>query len=66
MLDFSPDDLNPSMDWNSFMVDAFLQKRPFCLYLEPAFTEYHRHLVSIYQDDLALFASDFASCDHDI
>jgi hypothetical protein len=66
VLGFSPGDLDPSMDWNSFVVDAFLQRRPFCLYLEPAFTEYHRHLVSTYQNDGALFASDFASCGHDI
>ena len=50
------------MDWNSFVVDSYLQDRPLCLYFEPAFTEYHRHLVDTHRDDGALFSS----CGHDI
>lgn len=66
VLDLSPDDLDPSMDWNSFVVGSYLEDRPLCLYFEAAFTEYHRHLVDTYQDDGALFASDFLSCGHDV
>ena len=60
------DELCPSMDWNSLAVASYLKSRPLCLYLEEAFVEYQRHLEDTYRNDGALFASDFASCGHDI
>lgn len=58
--------LDPSDDWNSLAVAYYLDSRPHCLYFEPAFTEYHRHLQKLYAGNLSLFASDFASCGHDL
>ena len=60
------DELCPSVDWNSLAVASYLESRPLCLYLEEAFVEYRRHLEATYRNNGALFASDFASCGHDI
>ena len=66
VLGVSHDRLGPAADWNSLVVGSYLGSRPFCLYFEPAFTDYHRHLGNLYGSDLALFVSDFASCGHDL
>jgi len=66
VLDLPYKELKPSDDWNSLPVGSYLISRPFCLYFEPAFTEYHRHLENLYGNDLSLFAADFRSCGHDL
>ena len=66
VLGLSSDQLDPSSDWNSFAVSSYLDSRPFCLYFEPAFTDYHRHLENTYSNDLTLFASDFTASGHDL
>ena len=66
MLGLGPDDLDPSTDWNSLIVASYLGSRPYCLYYEPAFTKYYRHLDSTYRENSTLFVSDFTSCGHDL
>jgi hypothetical protein len=60
------DGLRPSADWNNLAVASYIERRPNCLYFEPAFTEYHRHLEKTYANDGNLFAADFTSCGHDL
>lgn len=58
--------LDPSVDWNSLAIASYLERRPFCLYFEPAFTEYHRHLEKTYKNKGGVLAADLAACGHDL